>query len=420
MTINEALEFINSVSWKGNMPGLSRTFGLLELMGNPQNALKYIHVGGTNGKGSTCAMLSSILRKAGYKVGLYTSPHIYCFNERIQINGVHITDEDLAAITEYVKPLAQSMGKDIPTEFEMVFCIAVEYFKRQGCDIVVTEVGMGGELDATNVIPAPEVAAITNIGLDHTGFLGDTVEEIATTKAGILKEGCTAVIYPSGEAVETVLEDICKQRSIPCRKVDFATLKPISHNLEGQTFVCGKRTVFLPLLGQHQQFNCCMALNVVDILLEKGWRITEEQIAEGLRETLWPGRFHIMQKDPLFIIDGGHNPQCLEALVKNIEDYLPGRRIIGLTGVLADKDYGEMYKPVMPLIAEFVCITPPSDRKLEAAELAAHLQKAGAKATACNTVAQGVKLAKEKADTTGVVLCFGSLYSVGEIQDALK
>lgn len=420
MNVTEALAFINSVSWKGNVPGLSRTFGLLELMGNPQNNLKYIHIGGTNGKGSTCAMVSSILRSAGYTVGLYTSPHIYCFNERIQINGENITDEDLAAVTEYVKPLAESM-EDVPTEFELVFCIAVEYFKRKGCHIVVTEVGMGGELDATNVIPAPEVAVITNIGLDHTGFLGDTVEAIAQTKAGILKEGSSAVIYPSSPSVVAVLEGICKERSIPCRKADFASITSLSHSLEGQTFDCGDRKdLFLPLLGQHQLYNACMALNVIDILQEKGWNIAEENVRDGLKDTVWPGRFHIMGHDPLFIIDGGHNPQCLEALVKNIEDYLPGRRIIGLSGVLADKDYGDMYKPVLPLIEQFVCITPPNERKLEAQELARHLQAVGAKAVACDTIAQGVTTAKKLAGKDGVVLCFGSLYSIGQIKDALE
>ena len=420
MTVQEALEFINSVTWMGSRPGLERTFGLLELMNNPQNDLKYIHIGGTNGKGSTCAMLASVLKTAGYKVGLYTSPHIYCFNERIQINGENISDEDLAAVTEYVKPLAQSMGKNIPTEFELVFCIALEYFKRQGCDIVVTEVGMGGEMDATNVIPAPEVAVITNIGLDHTGFLGNTVEEIAETKGGILKTGSSAVIYPSCDSVVAVLEGICKKRNIPSRVADFATITSLTHNLEGQTFHCGKRKdLFLPLLGQHQLYNCCMALNVLDVLQEKGWNISEDAVFAGLKNTLWPGRFHIMGHDPLFIIDGGHNPQCLEALVKNIEDYLADRKIIGLTGVLADKDYGEMYKPLLPFMEQFVCITPPSDRKLEAADLAAHLQAAGAKATACDTIAQGVATAKALAGKDGVVLCFGSLYSIGEIKNAL-
>ena len=420
MNITEALDFINSVTWMGSKPGLERTFGLLELMGNPQNTLKYVHIGGTNGKGSTCAMTASILKTAGYKVGLYTSPHIYCFNERIQINGENISDEDLAAVTEYVKPLAESMGKDIPTEFELVFCIALEYFKRQGCDIVVTEVGMGGEMDATNVIPAPEVAVLTNIGLDHTGFLGNTVEEIAQTKGGILKTGSSAVIYPSCDSVVAVLEGICQERKIPSRVADFGTITPLTHSLEGQRFDCGQRKdLFLPLLGQHQLYNCCMALSVIDILQEKGWKITEDHVRQGLTDTVWPGRFHIMGHDPLFIIDGGHNPQCLEALVKNVEDYLPGKKIIGLSGVLADKDYGQMYQPMLPYIAEFVCITPPSDRKLEAKELAKHLQAVGAKATACATIAEGVSTAKALAGKDGVVLCFGSLYSIGEIKNAL-
>ena len=420
MIAAEAIAFIESVTWKGSIPGLERPQELLRRMGNPEKGLKYIHVGGTNGKGSTCAMVSSILQKAGYKVGLYTSPHIYCFNERIQINGENISDEDLAAVTAFVKPMAESMGKDIPTEFELVFCIAAEYFRRKGCDIVVTEVGMGGDMDATNVIPAPEVAVITNIGLDHTGFLGNTVEEIARTKGGIFKEGSSAVIYPSGDSIVSVLTGICQEKNIPARVADFGTIQPVSHDLDGQVFDCGDRkNLFLPLLGQHQQFNCCMALNVIDLLIEKGWKITETDIQEGLKDTFWPGRFHIMGKDPLFIIDGGHNPQCLEALVGNIQDYLAGKRIIGLTGVLADKDYGEMYQPVMAFIQQFVCITPPNERKLEAAELAQHLEKAGAKAIACDSIAAGVQTARELAGKDGVVLCFGSLYSIGEIKNAL-
>ena len=421
MTVQEALDFINSVSWMGSIPGLDRPRELLRRMGNPEQKLKFIHVGGTNGKGSTCAMLASILQKAGYRVGLYTSPHIYCFNERIRINGQDIPDEDLAQVTAFVKPLAEAMGKDIPTEFELVFCIAAEYFCRQKCDIVVTEVGMGGEMDATNVIPAPEVAVITNIGLDHTGFLGDTVEQIAATKGGIFKEGSGAVIYPSGDSVVRVLEGICRQKHIPCQVADFGAITPVSHGLEGQVFHCGKRkNLFLPLLGQHQQFNCCVALCAIDLLQEKGWKISEQQVLAGLRDTQWPGRFHIMEKKPLFIIDGGHNPQCLEALVRNIEDYLDGKRIIGLTGVLADKDYGQMYRPLIPKIAEFVCITPPSDRKLEAEELAKHLEMAGARATACDCIASGVRKAKALAGEDGVVLCFGSLYSIGEIKKALE
>ncbi len=419
MNINETIAYIQSVQWKGSLPGLERPQELLRRMGNPEKELKYIHIGGTNGKGSTAAMTASILRKAGYKTGLYTSPHIHRFHERIRIDGQDISDEDLIAVTEYVKPLAEAM-EDAPTEFELVWCIAVEYFKRKGCDVVVTEVGMGGELDATNVIGVPEVAVLTNIGLDHTDFLGDTLEKIAQTKAGIIKPGGHAVMYPSTSSVEALLTDICKQRNVSLKITDFERLHSISHGLEGQVFDCGNRKALeLPLLGEHQMFNAAVALNIVDTLMEKGWNITEDHIRQGMKDVSWPGRFDIACREPLFIIDGGHNPQCLEALVKNIEDYLPGRRIVGLTGVLADKDYGDMYKPMLPLISQFVCITPPSDRKLEAAELAKHLQKAGAKAVACETIEQGVQKAKELAGTDGVVLCFGSLYSIGTIRNAL-
>ena len=419
MNITEALAFIHSVSWKGNVPGLSRTFGLLERMGDPQNRLKYVHIAGTNGKGSTAAMITSILQKAGYTVGLYTSPHIYCFNERIRVNGVDITDQELADITEHCKPMAESMT-DMPTEFELVFCIAIEYFKRRNCDIVVLEVGLGGAMDATNVIPVPEVAAITNIGLDHTELLGDTVEKIAREKCGIFKDGGTAVVYRSTPGVEEVFEETAAAHGMQLKKADFDSLNLRSHSLEGQVFDCGSRKALeLPLLGEHQLHNASVVLSIADALMEKGWNITEDHIRAGLRDVTWPGRFHIVRRDPLFIVDGGHNPQCLESLVQNIIDYLPGRRIIGLTGVLADKDYGEMYKPTLPYITKFVCITPPSDRKLESAELARHLRAAGADAQAAESIPQGVALARQLAGDDGVVLCFGSLYSIGTIYESL-
>ena len=419
MTATEAIAYIESVSWKGSRPGLERVRELLDRMGCPEKALRYVHIAGTNGKGSTAAMTASILQAAGYKTGLYTSPHIFRFHERIRVNGTDISDADLAAVTEYVQPLAQAMA-DHPTEFELVFCIAIEYFRRQNCDIVVLEVGMGGAMDATNTIPVPEVAAITNIGLDHTGFLGDTVEAIATEKCGIFKDGGAAVVYRSTPGVEEVFEKTAAAHRMTLKKADFAGLKPISHSLEGQVFDCGSRKALqLPLLGEHQLYNAAVVLAIADTLTEKGWAISEENIREGLASVSWPGRFHIVQKDPLFIVDGGHNPQCLESLVSNIRDYLAGKRVIGLTGVLADKDYGEMYKPVMPLIDQFVCITPPNDRKLEAKDLAAHLRAKGARAEAADTIAQGVHRAKALAGTDGVVLCFGSLYSIGTIYESL-
>ncbi|MBE6958405.1 MAG: bifunctional folylpolyglutamate synthase/dihydrofolate synthase [Ruminococcaceae bacterium] len=420
MNAQQAIEYIHSFFWKGSIPGLSRTQELLRRMGNPEKKLKFVHIAGTNGKGSTAAMTASILQKAGYKTGLYTSPYIYRFNERMQVNGEQIADEDVAAITEYVKQFAEAM-EEKPTEFELVTAIGFEYFLRQGCDIVVLEVGMGGALDSTNVIEVPEVAVITNIGLDHTDYLGDTVEKIAETKAGIFKEGGAAVVYRGTAGVEEVFEKVCKERNMTLKKADFDSLKLRSHSLEGQVFDCGSRKeLFLPLLGDHQLHNASVVLSIADTLIEKGWHITEQNIRDGIRDVSWPGRFDIVGRNPLFIIDGGHNPQCIDALVKNCRDYLADRKIIALTGVLADKDYGEMYRPMLPYIQEFVCITPPNPRKLDATELAEHLRRVGATATPCGAIAEGVQLAIEKAGSDGVVLCFGSLYTIGDIKNALR
>ena len=415
----DAINYIHSISWKGSVPGLERTRELLRKMGDPQDRLKYIHVAGTNGKGSTCAMLASILHCAGYKVGMYTSPYIYRFHERMQIDGEPISPEELAEITRQIRPLAESMA-DTPTEFELVSCIAFSYFARHGCDIVVLEVGMGGELDSTNVISTPEVAVITNIGLDHTEYLGDTVEKIARTKAGICKQGGNVVLYRGPHSVETVIEQICRERGCTLRKADFDSLRSISRDLSGQVFDCGsKKDLFLPLLGEHQLCNAAVALTVTDVLAENGWHITEDNVRDGLRCTVWPGRFDVMCRQPLFIVDGGHNPQCITALERNIREYLPDREIVVLTGVLADKDYKEMFRPILPLVREFVCITPPNPRKLDSALLAQYLQETGARACACETVADGVRLAAEKAGKDGAVLCFGSLYSIGQIRLAL-
>lgn len=420
MNAEQAIAYIHSVCWKGSIPGLGRTQELLEKMGNPEKKLKFVHIAGTNGKGSTAAMTASILRKAGYRTGLYTSPYIYRFHERIQVDGVEISDEDLTEITEYVKPLADSMAQS-PTEFELVCCIAFEYFYRKKCEIVVLEVGMGGAWDATNVIEVPEVAVITNIGLDHTEYLGDTVEKIAETKSGIFKPHGHAVVYRSTPSVEAVYERVCAERDVSLRKADFDGLVLKAHTLEGQVFDCGSRkNLVLPLLGDHQLHNASVVLSIADTLIGEGWKISEQNIYDGIRDVRWPGRFDIVCRKPLFIIDGGHNPQCIEALVKNIQDYLAGKKVIALTGVLADKDYADMYKPVMPLVDRFVCITPPNPRKLEAEQLAQYLQQAGAQAQASESILDGVKKAMDLAGEDGVVLCFGSLYSIGGIRDALK
>lgn len=419
MTAEEAISYIHSYYWKGAAPGLERTRELLRRVGDPQKRLKFVHVAGTNGKGSTVAMTASVLQAAGYRVGMFTSPYLYRFNERMQVNGVQITDEELGEIVEELRPAAEAM-EEHPTEFELVTAIGFVFFLKKACDIVVLEVGMGGALDSTNVIDVPEVAVITNVGLDHTEYLGDTPEKIAETKAGIFKEGGRAVVYRGTPGVEAVFERICAERKVSLRKADFESLRSLTHSLEGQTFDCGARkALFLPLLGDHQLHNAAVVLSVIDTLTGRGWKISEQNVRDGLRNVSWPGRFDILRRKPLFIVDGGHNPQCIEALTVNVRDYLADRRVIALTGVLADKDYGEMYRPVTPYVSEYLCITPSSPRRLEGSALAAYLRAKGAKARAFERPEEAVAEAVSLAGEDGVVLCFGSLYMLGDVKNAL-
>lgn len=420
MTPNEALDYIHSVCWKGSIPGLGRTRELLHKMGDPQDQLQFVHIAGTNGKGSTAAMTANILRKAGYRVGLYTSPYIFRFHERMQVDGQCISDEELAEITEFVKPLAEAM-EDHPTEFELVTCIAMEYFKRHHCDVVSLEVGMGGELDSTNVILPPLVAVLTNIGLDHTEFLGDTLEKICETKSKIIKAGSIAVTYREKPSVEAVIEARCRAVGAKWMPADFDSLHLVSASLEGQVFDWGDyREIHLPLLGRHQLYNAAVVLTIVQALREKGLSISDEAVRRGIATVSWPGRFELVARNPLFIVDGGHNPQCIEALVNNVRDYLGGRTLTVLTGVLADKDYADMYEDMAQYVTRFVTVTPPNPRALSAQALAEYLQRFGKPVTACETVAQGVALAKELAGPDGVVLAYGSLYMVGDIEDAAR
>ena len=420
MNIEEALNYIHSVSWMGTIPGLERELELLSRIGNPQDALKYVHVAGTNGKGSTAAMLASVLRAAGYRTGLYTSPYILRFNERIQVNGEPISDDDLCRLTEFIRPHAEAMA-DHPTEFEVVTAIGFEHFRRQKCDIVVLEVGMGGEWDATNVIKANEAAVITNIGLDHTQVLGDTLEKIARTKSGVVKRGCPCVMYRQEASVEAVFEATCRNLDAPFCPADFDSLVPRYAGLDGQVFDWGDlRDLRLPLLGEHQLKNACTALTALQVLRVAGWHIDEDAVRRGLASVSWPGRFEVMGKDPLFIVDGGHNPQCLQALEDALRAYLPGRKLIFLNGCMADKDYGDMFRRLLPFAREFVTVTPRNPRALAAQALADYIRDAlGAKATPCESVAEGVNTAIEKAGPDGAVCACGSLYMIGDIMEAL-
>lgn len=417
MTYEEALTYIHSVSWKGSQPGLSRIAELLRRMGNPERGLRFVHVVGTNGKGSTCAMLASILRAAGYRTGLYTSPYLVDFRERMQIDGEMIPKRELAAATEAVRPHIESM-EDSPTEFERITAIALWWFAKKRCQIVVLEAGMGGAYDATNVIPAPELAVFTNVGLDHTEYLGDTVEKIAATKAGILKPGCAAVLYPNErESVNEVIRSACRERNVPLYPANFDEICAIRQDLSGQSFRCPPYSeLFLPLLGAHQLRNAAVALTAVRALRERGWTLPEKAVRQGLAAVSWPGRLELVRREPPLLLDGGHNAQCIGALCRALDDCLPGTPLCVVTGVLADKDYADMYERLAPYAACFLTLTPDNPRALPAAALAEHLARFGKPVTAC----AGVRRALRLADGTGLAtLCCGSLYLIGEIKKEL-
>ena len=322
MNYNSALAYIHQVAWRGSRLGLERTNELLERIGNPHRKLKFIHVAGTNGKGSVCAMLAKILTLAGYRTGLYTSPYISRFNERMQIDGAHISDDELARITAFIKPHADAMA-DHPTEFELITVIAFEYFHRCAAQIVVLEVGLGGELDSTNVIDTPELSVITSIGLDHTRELGPTVGDIAKAKAGIIKQGGDVVIFDQNPEADAVFRRIAAERGANLHAADHSRISNINMSLEFLRFrlepygdlACG-------LIGAYQAGNAALAVTAVERLQAKGWRITERNLRDGLALVRWPGRFELLSRKPVFIADGGHNPQGVSAAGGQLEDPL--------------------------------------------------------------------------------------------------
>ena len=416
MTYEEALSYIHSICWKGSKLGLDRTRELLGKLDDPQKELKFIHIAGTNGKGSTAAMLSSILEEAGYRVGLYTSPFINRFNERMQVNHQPIPDEELAALTEYVRPHADAMA-DSPTEFELITALAMVWFARQKCDIVVLEVGMGGELDSTNIIDAPEAAVIAAMGMDHVKELGPTMADIARAKAGIIKEGGRVVSYGGNPEADEVIAAVCRARNASLCQPDFSAIVPGDFSLEGQTFSYkGWRGLRIPLVGAYQMNNAAVVLETVEVLRQRGWSVSDEAVRQGLADTRWPARFEVLRRDPVFIVDGGHNPHGIRATAESLSRLFPGRKITFVTGVMADKDVEHILGLIVPLADQFFTVRPDNPRAMDAGELAARIEAMGAKATACASVRDGVDRAIQAEGPHGVACALGSLYMSGEVR----
>ena len=420
MNYNETLEYIHCGFFGGTRPGLERVAELLEKLGNPQDKLRFIHVTGTNGKGSFCAMTDAVLRAAGYNTGLYTSPYIKRFNERMMANGEPITDDELAEIASYVRPFAEEM-EDKPTEFELITAVAMVFFVRRKCDPVILEVGMGGRLDATNIIKTPLLSVVTGIALDHTKILGDTLGKIAAEKAGIFKEGVPVLWCGDSEEADAVIREKAAEKGCSVTVPDRADLRVKKYTLDGTSFETSDyKNVKIPLLGSYQPLNAQNVLCAVPLLKSAGLKITKKAVREGLASVAWPARFEIISREPLIIEDGGHNPEGIEAAVNSIKLYFP-EKINILTGVLADKNYTQMAGMIASVARKVFCLTPENTRALSAEAYAEVYRGMGVAAEAYPDIPSAVEAAYKAGLKEDVpTVCLGSLYMYGDVTGALE
>lgn len=416
MNYTEALEYIHSVSWKGSVPGLSRITELCRRMGNPEKGLSFIHVGGTNGKGSTSSYLTHILTAAGYTVGSFTSPYVRTFNERIAINGAPVSNYMLTKALEVAKPHADAMA-DRPTEFELITAVGFEIFRRKKVDIVVLEVGLGGRYDSTNIIEKPLASVITGIAFDHTQLLGDTLAKIAWEKAGIIKEGCPTV---TAELEKEAADVIAKEADEKNSKVTAVTKSKInirSNTLDGILMDYGEfKNIKTSLIGSYQALNVSLVCETVTALRKAGLNISDEAFYSGIANTKWPARFELLSKDPIVVFDGGHNEEGVKAAIETAKTVFGGKKAILLTGVMADKAYDGMVKTIAPHVTEVFTLKPDNPRSLRSEELAEVYRANGITATACDNIAVSLKAARAKAKEKNLpLLILGSLYLYKDI-----
>ncbi len=420
MTVDEALDFIHRGFFGGTKPGLERVRELLGLLGNPEKKLRFIHVTGTNGKGSFCAMTDSILRAAGYPTGLFTSPYVKKFNERMIFRGEPISDEELAALTEEIKPYCERMEEQ-PTEFELITAMAMLWFSRKKADPVVLEVGMGGRLDATNVIERPIISVVTGVSLDHTAILGPTVAAIAKEKAGIIKPGRPVLWCGDSPEAEEVIRKAAGAAEAPFFTVNRRSAVLHSADLDGILFdYSGFKNLRLPLLGTYQLINAENVITACRVLRREGLRITPKAVRRGLESVVWHARFELLSRDPVFVFDGGHNPEGVDAAVKSIRHYFPDG-VYAVTGMLADKDWKYCSERIGSVAKKVFCITPPNPRALDAAALADRYVSLGIPARAFSSIADAVGAALEAAKAAGMpAVCLGSLYIYCDVSNAVS
>jgi len=427
MNYNEVVNLIENSMRFGCRPGLDRTAKLLDLLGNPHKRLKLIHVAGTNGKGSTTAMIANVLKCAGYRIGTYISPHLYRNTERMAVDGMEITEEDFVSFALKVIDKVKFMkdtGLDEPTQFEMYTAMAFLYFERKKVDFAVIEVGLGGRYDATNVID-PLLSVITSISYDHMDILGDTIEKIAYEKAGIIKEGRPVILYPQifPEAA-AVIEEVSRDKKASLLKVDAASVTSRSYGISGQVINFKYdgydiQDMMLPLIGDHQMINAAVALTAVAELNKMGYDVGAEAVRRGIETVEWPCRLSIVSSEPLILIDGAHNEDGINSLQGALSKYFSSKKIVFVIGMLKDKDYGYAVRKLMPMAYQVIATEPLSERSLSARAMAEAVRPYCSSASPEPDIIKAIEKAKGLYEKGSMICICGSLYLAGTAYEYL-
>ena len=424
MNYEEARVYLDNVAKYGSVLGLESIRTLLERLGNPQNDLRFIHLAGTNGKGSVLAFLSTILKEAGYRVGRYCSPTLFAYRERIQVNEEYIEKEAYARLTTRIRGEADRLEQEgiTLTAFEIETALAFLYFKEKMCDIVVLETGMGGDQDATNVVTTTILEVITAISLDHLGVLGNNLKEIAACKAGIIKEGTTLVtLQQKPDAMEVLLQTACERRC-RIRVTDESEIRDVRFGFDFQSFSYKKEeNLVISLLGTYQIQNAALAVEAVHALREMGFDISEDALRQGMRHTVWRGRFTLLRKEPLIFMDGAHNEDAALCLRKTIEQYFKGRKLCYITGVFQDKEYEKIIRIMAPYARKVTVIETPGNPRALKKELYCQAWEPYVQDVRCaDSIKEAVRDNLDAAEKEDIILAFGSLSFLGEFEKAVK
>lgn len=422
MNFEEAMQYIAETGRRQSKLGLRNIRLLMDALGNPERSMRFVHIAGTNGKGSAAAMLSSVLQTAGYMTGRFTSPDLLTFTERVVVNGEEIPRDDLCRILSDVRDAVRILEQEhdaYPTVFEISTALALLYFKERGCDVAVMEVGLGGRLDSTNVIPDPAVSVIMPISFDHMAYLGDSLEEIAFEKAGIIRDGGTVISAPQEEIAADVLRRVCAERAADLRFVDEQDI--VDHGFGAPFRTMDYRdlkNVRVHLSGNYQLINAATVLEAIRALRTSGFDLPEEAVRTGLANVTWPGRFELIQTDPTVVIDGAHNPHGIRSLERSLREVFPDARRHFIIGFLADKDYRLMLETILPLASSVTCVAPPSDRALPAEELSELVRaiRPDLPVSAAASVEEACETADRQAAPEDVICAFGSLYYIGLVK----